>query len=180
MTGKKKLYGAYMYVLSSLLLAQFSSQQSSTGHEKPNVNFFGELKDQSGNTYNVENITISGLYKQVPFYKVPPRPTMNPDTNTTRIDLEEIYQISVPYKGDVPKTYTLNKREYIEIEVTYNDSVKTKSSYIIEKRRKLYCDQLSDAGIIQKELSFEAVDYLIIKGHREHDEKKSNKLSELD
>lgn len=175
---KKSLHGALCFMLL-FFLAQFSSQRSTVGQEKPKVNFFGTLIDQSSNKYEVENITISGLYKQIPFYKLPPTgKAINPETNITRFDLDEIYQITVHYKGNAPQLYTFKNRNYIEIEIALNDTKKTKSTYIIETNKKVYCDQATDVGLIEKELSFEAIDKLIINGHKERDTKKS--LSEND
>lgn len=153
-------------------LAQFSSQQSTNGKEKPRINFFGTLLDQSNNSYKVENITIAGLYRQIPFYKIPPRKSMNPNTNITRFDLEEIQQIAVPYKTNGPQIHSFKNRDYIEVEITQNDTLKTKGIYIIEIAKKVYCEQESDTGPLQKELSFEAIDKIIFQGYKDRDDKK--------
>ncbi len=161
--------------LSALIFcAHFSQNSSVEGKEKPKINFYGELYDTTGRQYHVENITISGMYRQIPFYKKPRKATMSPDSNTTRIDLKETFEILVPTRDEVAIVSTYKNREYITVEVLLNDPQQTRNDYIIEKSRKLYCDEITDAGPIEKELSFEAVNKIVINGCKPREEARTN------
>ena len=146
-----------------LLCTQFSSQKSSTdGREKPSTNVYGLLTDSTNHSYYVENITIGGRFNQIAVYQKPStnNPDVNPDINTTRIDLCEVSEIKI----ECPRVVQFNKREYIEIVIISNDMRKTKNYYIIEKLKKLFCDEINEAGPIEKELSFLAVQRIQIQG----------------
>lgn len=148
-----------------LLCANFSSQDSTiAGGEKPPINFYGKLTDSTGQTYDVENITISNMYRQVPVYKEPNDKNIDPSINITRLDFAEIYSITVPHQNEV---LTFNNRQYITLEVTSSDSQKTKQTYIIERSKRVICDEVNTAGAIEKDLAFQAVDTLVFAGHKE-------------
>lgn len=151
-------------IITSLLLLHFgSNDESLAGRDKPKINFYGKLTDSSGKTYSVANITISGMYKQIPLYQKPVDKNHEPTDNITRVDFAEIYSIKVPY----PETLLMYKnREYIELEIISADLKRTKSNYIIEASKRLVCDQINTAGPIEKDLSFKAVDTLIFEGHK--------------
>lgn len=160
----KQPYRALLATVSFLVCAHFGSQDSSiTGREKPAINFYGTLIDTSGNTFKVENITISGLYKQVPMYQKPLSTKIDPNINITRLDLNEIAKIEVPSQDTI---LTFNNRDYIEVIVTSSDPAKTTQSYITEKSKRVICDQINKAGSIEKDLSFQAIDSLTIEGHK--------------
>jgi hypothetical protein len=165
-----KLFSLSIAISAIVCCAHFSQNSSVDGQEKPKVNFYGELYDQTGRHYNVENINISGMYRQIPFYKKPRKISMNPETNTTRIDLKETMEIRVPTRDEAAIVSTFKNREYVTVEIVLNDPQQTRNDYIIEKSRKLYCDEVSDAGPIEKELSFEAVNKIIIKGYKPREE----------
>ena len=63
-----------------------------------------------------------------------------------------------------------NNRDYLEIEVISNDSRRTKNTYIIDRIKRLQCDEINEAGPIQKELSFLAVKSLLIENARPQSE----------
>lgn len=157
-------------VISALLLcAQFSSQQSSLGTpEKPAINISGTLITDGvdGNPHEVENITISGRYENIPVYEKPSSEDVNPDINTTRLDLRQISEIR-PVSVEILK---FNNRDYVEIEIVSNDAKKTKNTYIIERVKRVQCDEVNAAGPIEKEVSFLAIKNLIIKGSRPRQE----------
>ena len=163
--------------LAFVVLAQFSSDTSTTGgKEKHSINFYGTLIDSQGATYDVDNISISGLYKQIPVYQKPENHNVNPDINKSRIDLAEVYAIKMP--GTEPIITKFNKREYVDIIIISNDASKTEYRYIIELSRKIYCDQLNDAGPIEKEISFQALNKLTIKGYKHRDPEKSSECKD--
>lgn len=163
--AKRPLIAITMFLVS----AHFGSQEESVaGREKPHINFYGTLTDTSGKKYEVDNITISGMYKQIPVYQKPDNKNVNPSINTTRIDFTEVQSIHVPH----PTTFlTFNNRQYIEIEVTSKNlsegkSTHLKENYIIERTKRLICDQVNSAGPIEKDLSFEAVDTVTFTKHK--------------
>lgn len=153
-----------LVVITFLLCANFGTDDTSVaGREKPRINFYGKLTDTSSKTYNVENITISGMYKQIPFYQKPAQKETDPHINITRLDFSEIHSIRVPQPNMI---LVFNNHQYIEVEITSKDPQKTKDTYIIEKSKRVICDQVNNAGPIEKELSFQAVDILIFEGHK--------------
>jgi hypothetical protein len=163
----KKIPMLIVIMVAFLLCTQFSSQKTSVdGREKPSLNVYGSLTDTSNKTYRVENITIAGRVNDIAVYQKPNNPDINPDINTTRIDLCEIGEIRI----DTPRIVQFNKRDYIEIVIISNDSRRTQNNYIIEKLKKLFCDEVNDAGPIEKELSFLAVQRLQIQGCRKQED----------
>lgn len=150
-----------------LLCSHFSSQKTSTdGREKPSTNVWGMLTDTTNHSYRVENITVSGRFHDIAVYQRPTNPQTNPDINTTRLNLCEIYEIRI----DTPTVLQFNNRDYIEITVVSNDTRRTQNRYIIERLRKLFCDEINEAGPIEKELSFLAVRRLEIQGCKKQEE----------
>lgn len=152
----------FLPIIVVLCLNLGSPDVSVAGGEKPAINFKGKLQDTNGDTYVVENITISGMYKQIPMYKKPNKVTLKPTDNVTRIDLSEINLILVPDK----KTLTFDGRDYVELEITYKDPTKTKENFIIEKYKRVWCDQVNAAGPIEKDLAFSAVETLSIESYK--------------
>ena len=87
-----------------LLCANFSMDQKDTSvsgnSANPVVNFKASIRDNTGTQFNAQNITISGLYKQIPLYNKPKNTkdeNYNPTINTVRLDLAEIFKIIVPH-----------------------------------------------------------------------------------
>jgi len=169
---QKRLYPLFI-VGAFLICANFSSQDSTiAGGEKPPINFYGKLTDSTGETYQVENITISNMYRQVPVYKEPTDKGTDPSINITRLDFIEIYSISVPHPNQV---LSFNNRQYVKLEITSRDANHTKQEYIIEKSKRIICDEINTAGAIEKDLAFQAVDTLVFEGHKATEEKKATK-----
>ena len=96
----------------------------------------------------------------------------------TKIDFAEISEIRV-VNPNLLWLYTRKKGyhpvEYIEIEVISNDTKKTKSRYIIETSRKLICDQINEAGPIEKDVPLQAIKLLSINGYHFAEENKQEK-----
>ena len=152
-------------LMAAFLGLNFSSQDTSVdgSDKKPPINFYGTLTDSSGQKYQVEDITISGMYKQIPVYQKPKDKQTNPNVHITRLDFVEIHMIKIPNPQDI---LTYNSRQYIEIEVTSRDTEHTKQNYIIERSKRIICDQINSAGRIEKDLAFEAIDFLVFEGHK--------------
>ena len=164
------------------LLANFSSQDSTiNGGIKPNVNFYGTVTDTSDFTFKAENITLEGLYKQIPVYQIPPKTaaaTYDPSVNITRLDLSEIEKITIE-TSQIPQRFS--NRDYLLIVVHSKDAANTQNTYLIESEKKLRCDQINPAGPIEKEIKFKAVISITIHGYRQADpipEKKPVKNNE--
>lgn len=147
-------------VITIFLCAQFGSPRSTDDRQKPETNIYGVILDTSGRRTNVENITINGRLKDVPVYAKPADPDINPDVNTTRINLTGVCSIRLLS----PQLFTFSKREYVEIEIIFNDPMRTRNTFIIDKRRKVYCDSVD--GSAPMELSFQAISVLNIQGHK--------------
>ncbi len=160
-------------LMSIVTLANFSSESSVEGRQKNKINFCGTLTDIQGNTFNVENISISGSYDRIPVYQKPKNPDTKPDVNTTRLDLKEVAVIKLPSAEPVISKF--KNREYIDIIVVSNDKKRTESNYIIELNRKIMCDEVNDAGPIEKEISFQALGKLEINGYSYRDPEAGNK-----
>lgn len=172
----KKYINISVACMSLFFLAQFTQDSSIAGREKPRINFYGTIIDKNGQAFEAENITISGAYKQIIMYIKPAQPDMSPRSHETKIDLSEEEEIRVSYDGDKPKIYPFNKRDYIELEVISSD--KTTNSYIIERNRNVYFDEPFAAGPKEHKVALEALDKIIIKGHKEReDQKKAKKIT---
>jgi hypothetical protein len=159
-----KVVRPLLAIATFLLCANFGVQDESvTGREKPRINFYGTLTDTAGKKYKVESITISGMYKQVPVYQKPKNKETDPSINITRIDFAEVHSIHVPHPNVL---LIYNNRQYVEITIASKDITKTKDTYIIERSKRVICDQINTAGPIEKDLSFQAVDKLVFEGHK--------------
>lgn len=171
MSGRiKKMVGI---VVLMMVCSHYSSQQvSGDRKEKPEVNFYGTLLDTSGHRYPVENITIGGRYKDITVYQKPANNDINPDINKTKFDLADITMMRSIWDktpqadGAIKKILTYDKRDYIEIEITLHDQL-IGHRYIIERYKKIYCDEVSGITSLEKEISFEALNELQIDGYRD-------------
>lgn len=161
---------------SFILLANFSSQDSTSGGTKPNVNVYGSVTDTSEKSFEAENITLERMYKQIPVYQLVPKNATekyDPTANITRLDLSEIHQITFD-PNQHPQKY--NNREYVVMTVFSKDAQKTKNDYLVEADKKLICDEVNSAGPIEKEIKFKAVKEIIIDGIKANDELKKSPL----
>jgi len=186
-----KLYVRLFLSLSALvILPHFSSQNSKTGG-KPDVNFYGKVTD-SRETFKAENITIEREIRGIPVYQQPPaeekelkkdeastpaqkttdhdkkttsQATFDPHDNVTRLDLSEIYKITVsPHQ--MPRR--IGNRDYITLNVYSKDADHTQNTYMIEADKKLFFDQVNAAGPIEKEIKMKAVDSIELEGYKQN------------
>lgn len=183
---KKSIPLALVAGSSLCLLVNWTTQETTiAGNKKQRVNFYGTLETQEGNKYKVENISIGMLYKQIPLYEaskedVEENHTLKTDPRRgiiSRIDLAETGKIQVPHPYIV-WTYQKKgsrKSEYIEIVVISNDEQKTKCPYLIDLRRKIFCDKVNKAGPIELEVPFQSLKYLVIKGYHYKEPEKNEK-----
>lgn len=159
----------FLASITILTCAHFGAGGSGSGNEKPPVNFYGKLVDGQGSSYTVENITINGAYKNIPFYKKPPTPEGEPTSNKTLIDLSEIAELAPRFKDNpLQGLVTLKNRKFIEVVVTFKDAT-SGEDFIIEHNRTIFCDIKSGEVSIEKQLTFEAIKSLTISGYRAGD-----------
>lgn len=88
----------------------------------------------------------------------------------TKIDLAEISELMIPHPDEVwtyQKEKGYSKTEYIEIVVISKDTKKTKTSYLIEKRKRIYSDRINAAGPEEQEIPLEALKSLKIDGYKD-------------
>jgi hypothetical protein len=158
-----------------VLTANFSSQESTMAREKPKVNFYGTFTDRQAISYDIENITINGMYRHIQLYEKPADAIIKPQDDVAKIDLIDIETIKLPNLEPMIKKYPENNGpEYIEIIVTKNDGKKTEHTYLIELSRKLWFDK-KDGSDTDKEVSFKALGSITIKGCEQQTEKKPEK-----
>ena len=147
------------------------------GGKKPDVDFYGTIKDNTESVVDVQYITIAGLYRQIPVYCVPQDLTKqdyNPTSNVARLDLSEIQKILVEQE----KIIVFGGKNYIAITVVSNDGV-TKNNYLLESGKKVYCDQMNNSGPIEREIALTAIKEVVINGYRETPKVDNPKNSDL-
>lgn len=139
--------------------------QSTEKKEAPAINFYGEVKTNNEKE-QAEYITIGGLYENIPLYGIPAALETSPTTNVTHVRLDDIRAIF--HKRGKESIKEFQKRDYVEIEIEFKNG--KQQHYLIERGRKLYYEvPFSDPKIpsLEKELAFEALEQVSIKGHRQ-------------
>jgi len=171
----------YVLLLMStiiFLLVNWAGQETTiSGCRKPRVNFYGVLETRAGNRFDVENILIDGLFKQIVVHEAPAtlpedfvlKDDPQSELMRAKLDLSEISQISVP-SPDKVLTYKrkgLRKDSYVEIEVFFNNEQKTKRKFLVNLRKELQCDDKINAKPLELESpKFNTIRRLIIKGYK--------------
>ena len=116
--------------------------------DKHRVNFYGKLKTRhTKKTIPVDNISIERKYNQI---RVKEKPDKHP-----KPDVIWSYQKEAHY----------GKRKFIEIVVISKGKRKTKARYLIERKARLYCDEINEAGAQEKVVQLPALDYITIEGY---------------
>ena len=183
-----------MCIICAIILGNWGQSETTVdGDKKQQVNFYGSLLTHQANApMNVDNISIGGKYKQIPMIE---KPTITKDiqgekteTNgkiarqevkldvdpktelvTTKIDLSEVSSLQIPNPQTIwsyQKENGYRKIEFLEVIVFSNNQQKTKAHYLLEARTKIYCDEINDAGPIEKEVPLAAVNTLKIDGYK--------------
>jgi len=161
------------------LCLHFSTKQNDSVAEKPAINFMGTLVSSQGESMQVENCTINGVYRQIPVYAKPNDPEINPSIDTTFIDFDEIAIIKSPFKENEKKqSLYFKKRPYNEIIIIANTKNKTEQHYIIEASRKLLCDVIDGGKQFEKELSFLAINSLTFTSFKKKDDAYTEKITQ--
>ncbi|MCL4229751.1 hypothetical protein KJZ61_03660 [Candidatus Dependentiae bacterium] len=187
----KHLTIIFLAALGILFLANWGTPESNSDEPRKNsLNFYGNLETWQGQTYEVENISLDHRIKKIEMYEKPiptqhasPSSTtpqeetvlgVNPITNFTKvyIDLAEIKSLEIP---DPEKMWIYHKKRgqreliFLEIVVTNNDSQETKNTYLIENRKKLYCDRRIGTSLEEREVPLIAIKKLSVEGYRQRE-----------
>ncbi|MCL5437051.1 MAG: hypothetical protein M1549_04205 [Candidatus Dependentiae bacterium] len=169
------------------LCANFGSQQSVDGDEKPPINYTGILCTRDGCTHEVKFITIGGLYKDIQVFGIPKEMSENPARNTTFINLDAVESIRPVSPNPLESIKKYNNRDYIELVITIKKAVNTpveEQHFLVESTRRLRCDMISGAGAsFKKEVAFEAISSISFgaikaRSGRVHEELKEKKKKE--
>lgn len=128
--------------------------------EKTDVYFRGLFQDVQGKQIEVENVRIGGKNKRIAVYEKPEHKDISPELHKSFIDLSQVSSIRLA--RTMPAIVKFKGREYIEIIIALCDAQKSEHAYIIELSRKITCEQKSAVGLIEKELSFQALGCLSI------------------
>lgn len=195
----KHLAFIFLAALGILFLANWGTPESNLDEPRKNsLNFYGTLDTWQGQIYPVENISIDHRIKKIEMYEKPNGThivkqlatealegsslTINPITNFPKIyvDLAEIKSLEIP---DPEKIWNYKKKRgnreltFFEIVVTNNDPQETKTTYLIESRKKLYCDRRIGESFEEREVPLIAVKKLSIEGYRHHEQKNGKRSS---
>lgn len=193
---KKVGISSLMGLLAIVILANWGSESSQVSRPRPAVNFEGTLKTAQGENLKIQNITFHGKFRQIPMYDAPvgkkaakreQDAKLNEKTGlkevilkkhpkdnfvVTKIDLDEVLELHVT--PDPIWVYQEPEKArrvvFVKIDIVSNDEKKTKKSYLVEETTKLFCDEINEAGLLEKEVPLTAIEQLIISGHEEHRE----------
>jgi hypothetical protein len=189
-TTKNHLSILFLCSGSILLLINWGTPETSVdGEKKQSINFYGSLvTHQNAMPIKIDNISIDNKSKQIPMYEKPstkqPSKMVNNGTTrqeimldvdprtelvTTKIDLSEVNEIEVPEPSIVwtyKKEKGYRKTEYLEVIIISNNEQKTKASYLLDLRTKIYCDEINTAGPIEKIVPLQAIKQLKIDGYK--------------
>lgn len=156
-----------LYAMSCLALLMFInwSVPSTQGKEAPRLRYYGLLKT-SNKEYPVDKVTIGGLYENIPFYGIPPNMDISPTADPTFLDLDDIVSIEPAFPTLKENLRSYKGREYVEVKIVEKGS-NTPRHYLVEKERKIFCEEITAGAQHQREPHFEALQRLTIQGlHR--------------
>jgi hypothetical protein len=155
-----------------------ATRSSVDARPRPTINFHGTITTRQGAAYNVENITISGMYKQIPFYEEPADEAINPASHTTFIDLDTIKTITPQH---AESAIIFRNREYTRVYITLKGTEQKSGHYLVESSRRIFCDIKLTTGLLEKELTFNVIQKIAIEDFtyhaRQEEQQKSKKPS---
>lgn len=154
------------------------SEQSSIRKDRPDVNIKGTVTTQAGEHMSAHNITISGKYEQIPVYNKPPAGT-DPRKYAVLLDLDELKEIRMKEINQSLVTYqppdtvetrddgSVMKRhpaavEYIELEALYTGEEQQPRTYLIERDKKIWFDEIIGTNRVEHRPHVEAVKRMVI------------------
>ncbi len=154
-----KLLQRITFCLSIFLLCfngSCDNEGSVKSKYKPEVNFYGSVTDIDDKSYNVEDITISGQFKDIHVYPKPNDPRKFSTDNYEKLDLAEVKEIR-PMRAH---TLEHNGVQYIEIQVTRTDG--GTDIYMIPKSSYVEANRKPQSGPIVKVLTMDQLKSLVI------------------
>jgi hypothetical protein len=166
-------------IMAVLLLASWGTPDGNyNGRSKNSINFYGTLQTWQGQTYKIENISFDHnryltLYdkplEQTNQQEPPHHLEQNPTSNfvKTKLDIHEIASLEV-INPENPWIYQKKRgsheTEYLEVMATSKDIHATKTTYLVESHKKLYCQRMITKE--EREVPFAAIKELKIEGFR--------------
>lgn len=188
----KKSILSYLYLPSLLTLVMLfcfngslTNSTSSDNAAKPDVNFYGVLEDHHRSAH-VQNILISGKYKDIPVYQVPNKvdgkyADLDPKQNKILLDLNELKKIALKHAASPSESIIdVAGRKYVLISVESQNG--TKKDYIVEHTKRVKCQEV-DHGTSknntlyeERDLSFAHIKLLTIQGYKENNHQKKNEI----
>ena len=183
----KKQFVLITSILACPLIINWSEEHTIAGRGKPKINFYGILETHSNKKYDVKNITIGHMYKQIPLYDYPAQDDFDPETKKlhynpkdrtkrpiTRIDLSEVAELQVdPQKQWYFQRKGGRKIFFVPLTVISDNPQKTQNKYLIETTRTIALDKkIPDGKPVEMDVPPKAIKRLIIKGYKEQDTKK--------
>jgi len=174
--NKNTFYGLSAVVLMAAVVLNFSKQSDKDDKGEQPINFYGTLTKTDGHMYQVDNISLAGLYEDIPLYAVPSSPDRDPQLDTTRVSLHDISSISqLDGKTEV---YTYKNKDYIKIMVAWSQRKRDNTPFLIERNRVIFCNERI-AAHPKKEVFFEVLAMLVVEGFSLKDQKKVKRSEAL-
>jgi hypothetical protein len=158
-----------------ILCANLAQQSVDAPRQKPAINYKGVLTDNSGKSYNVENITISSSTR-FEVYEKPASTQANPADHAIIIDLKDIASIkptrALPTEGKQeyaidPKDAT-RKQTYMEITIIETAPQKNSRDVLISAEKRIECEETTSHT--PHKLAFEALNNLTLNQSDTHGE----------
>ncbi len=169
----------YLPILTLIML--FISIDATVGgngsRSAKKMNFYGTLTTHAGNTFSIDHITIEGRNTKIKVYEKPAATdktnheihlSYNPETESvvSNVEFSEIKTISVPrpkQRWIFQKGSRNRKHKFLEIEIVSNSG--TTRNYLTKKSTSIRCNEIDDAGPIEKEVPMAAIKTLTIEGY---------------
>jgi len=147
---------------------------SLTGNSLPDVNFSGTITDVDNKSYDVQNLTISGIYKNIIVYPKPNDPKNFSTRNFEKLDLAEIKEI----RPDRTNTFEHRGKKYIGLQVIRKDG--GVDEYVVMGRKSVQATREPKSGSIAKIIDMNQLKSLSITGYtkREEDKEEDNNNKE--
>ncbi len=143
--------------------ANFGFQSNNSSPELPPLNFYGTIITRNNETFPFNYLTISGLYKAIPWYAQTKTENENPHSNTTFLNLDQIQSITIHHEQPLIQ---YKHRKFLTVSLLLRHEQQP-LTLLIETNRKVICKQITPAGKeLTKEITFDAINQILIQGHR--------------
>jgi len=159
-----------------LLLGSTSQKTLDAEYDWLPVNFYGELEDIENNKNKVENISLSGEYRNIPFYIKPKNVLNDPTSNYEKLNLQDIAEIRLATVNPSDSLYSFKHKDYMEVVVVFKPSLSSENgtkegkNYIIERNKKIICYRMENDRPVLKQVRMDSLLKLTIAGYKEQRE----------